>query len=143
MKGIENVEEIAAVPGIHGLMFGPGDYMISAGLPLQLGGEPHPTFVAAMTKLVNAAKTNGLALLGYVFPLSRLTYPQMRLGIQYERRLTSSSAAQVPDLVPMLVQQGYAVIAVAFDYWGLAGMVKESLDKGRGYVKKAAGVDTP
>jgi citrate lyase beta subunit len=71
VRGVENLDEIAAVPGIHGLMFGPGDYMISAGLPLKLGGEPHPKFVAAMTKLITAAKTNGLALFGYVFSSSR------------------------------------------------------------------------
>ncbi|KAK7181797.1 hypothetical protein DPSP01_012523 [Paraphaeosphaeria sporulosa] len=116
VRGIENVDEIAAVPGIHGLMFGPGDYMISAGLPLKLGGEPHPTFVAAMTKLVTAAKTNGLALFG---------------------------AAQSPDMVPVLIQQGYAGIAVAFDYWGLASMVKDALNKGGEFVKQAAGTETP
>jgi len=45
-------------------MFGPGDYMIDAGLPLKLGGEPHPTFVAALTKLVTAAKANNVPLFG-------------------------------------------------------------------------------
>lgn len=118
--GIENVEEIAAVPGIHGLMFGPGDYMISAGLPLKLGGEPHPTFLAAMTRLVTAAKTNDLPLFG---------------------------AAQTPDLIPVLAQQGYAAIAVAFDYWGLAGLVADAMKKGKEFVKQAAeqtaGTDTP
>lgn len=68
VRGIENVEEIAAVPGIHGLMFGAGDYMISAGLPLKFGGEPHPTFLAAMTKFTTAAKSNNLPLFGYVPP---------------------------------------------------------------------------
>lgn len=44
--------------------------MISAGLPLKLGGEPHPTFVEAMTKLVTAGLTNNLALFGYEIPRS-------------------------------------------------------------------------
>jgi len=45
-------------------MFGPGDYSIDAGLPLKLGGEPHPTFVAAMTKFVTAAKNANKPLIG-------------------------------------------------------------------------------
>lgn len=116
VKGIENVDEIAAVPGIQGLMFGPADYMISASLPLKLGGEPHPTFIAAMTKLITAAKTNELALFG---------------------------AAQSMDMVPMLIQQGYQCVAVAFDYWGLAGLVKDALNKGAEFVKQAVGAETP
>jgi 4-hydroxy-2-oxoheptanedioate aldolase len=47
-------------------------------------------------------------------------------------------------MVPVLVQQGYQAIAVAFDYWGLASLVKDSLNKGRELVKQAvAGMETP
>jgi len=116
VKGIENVEEIAAVEGVAALMFGPGDYMIDAGLQLKLSGEPHPTFLAAMGRLIGAAKTAKLPLFG---------------------------AAQTPDMIPMLVQQGYAAIAVAFDVWGLAGLVADALKKGRDITKDLAGTATP
>lgn len=66
VKGIENADEIAAVPGVHALMFGPGDYMIDAGLDLSnaLSGEPHPTFAKAMGKFGAAAHKNGLPIFG-------------------------------------------------------------------------------
>lgn len=64
VKGVENAEEIAAVEGISGLMFGPGDYMADAGIPLKLGGEPHPDFLAGMGKFAAAAAKNNLPLFG-------------------------------------------------------------------------------
>lgn len=64
VKGIENIEEIAAVPEVSGLMFGPGDFSADAGLELKLAGEPHPTFLAAMTKLVSTAKKYNKPLFG-------------------------------------------------------------------------------
>jgi 4-hydroxy-2-oxoheptanedioate aldolase len=65
VKGIENAEEIAAVDGLAAMMFGPGDFMIDAGLPLKLGGEPHPKFLEAMTKFGAAAAKNNLPILAY------------------------------------------------------------------------------
>lgn len=64
VRGVENLEEIAAVPGVSGLMFGPGDFSADAGLELKLGGEPHPTFLAAMGKLVATGKKFGIPLFG-------------------------------------------------------------------------------
>lgn len=66
VKGVENADEIAAVPGVHALMFGPGDYMIDAGLDLAkvLGGEPDPAFVKAMGAFGAAAHRNGLPIFG-------------------------------------------------------------------------------
>lgn len=64
VKGVENVDEIAALDGVGGLMFGPGDFMADAGLELKLGGEPHPTFVAAMDKFLSTAKKYNLPLFG-------------------------------------------------------------------------------
>jgi len=62
--GVQNVEEIAALEGVSALMFGPGDYMADAGLPLKMGGEPHPTFAAALGKFAKAGKTYGKPLFG-------------------------------------------------------------------------------
>lgn len=66
VKGVENADEIAAVPGVHALMFGPGDFLIDAGLDLSsaLTGEPHPTFTNAMAKFGAAAQKNGLPIFG-------------------------------------------------------------------------------
>jgi 4-hydroxy-2-oxoheptanedioate aldolase len=55
VKGIANVEEIASIPGVSALMFGPGDFMADAGVPLSLG-EPHPTLVSAMQSMSKASK---------------------------------------------------------------------------------------
>jgi 4-hydroxy-2-oxoheptanedioate aldolase len=76
VKGVENVEEIAAVEGVAALMFGPGDYMASAGLPMQLGGEPHPTFAAAMGKFAAAGSKYGRPLMGWVDPLDKFLLSQ-------------------------------------------------------------------
>ncbi len=64
VEGVKNVEEIAALECVSALMFGPGDFMIDAGLPVTLGGEPHPTFAAAMAKFVAAGKKYGKPLMG-------------------------------------------------------------------------------
>jgi len=64
VKGVENVDEIAALEGISGLMFGPGDYLADAGLPIKLGGEPHPIFADAFGKFVAAGGKHGKPLMG-------------------------------------------------------------------------------
>ena len=64
VKGIENVDDIASIPGISALMFGPGDFMADAGLELSLGGEPHPTLLAAMGSMSKASKKHGVPLFG-------------------------------------------------------------------------------
>lgn len=66
VKGAENVDEIAALEGVGAIMFGPGDFMADAGLELKMGGEPHPTFAAAMGKFVAAGQKHGKPLFGSV-----------------------------------------------------------------------------
>lgn len=68
VKGIENVDEIAAVPGVSAIMFGPGDFMVDAGCDLNAFGAPNPVFDAAVAKFSAAAKRNNVPLFGYVFP---------------------------------------------------------------------------
>jgi len=45
--------------------------------------------------------------------------------------------AQVPDMVPILIAQGYTAIAVIFDVWGLSGLLDDSLKKGRALVEQS------
>jgi len=64
VEGVKNVDEIAALEGVSALMFGPGDYMADAGLPLKMAGEPHPTFAAAMGKFIAAGQKHSKPLFG-------------------------------------------------------------------------------
>jgi len=64
VKGIDNAEEIAAVEGVSAIMFGPGDYMCDAGIPLQLGGVPDPRFLEAMGKFSAAGAKYNRPLMG-------------------------------------------------------------------------------
>jgi 4-hydroxy-2-oxoheptanedioate aldolase len=64
VKGVKNVEEIAALENVHGLMFGPGDFMADAGIPMTLAGPPHPTLIDAMDKFVAAGRKYDKSLLG-------------------------------------------------------------------------------
>lgn len=109
VKGLENIEAIAAVEGVSGLMFGPGDYSADAGIELKLGGEPDPRFLEAMGRFVAAANKFDLPLFG---------------------------AAQSPQMIPMMIQQGYMAIAVAFDMWGLAGLVNDAMKGARAIVEQ-------
>lgn len=104
VKGVENIEEIAACPGVDAMMFGPGDFSIDAQLELKLGGVPDPVLVDAMTKFGMAAAKNNIPLLG---------------------------PAQSVEMVPMLLQSGYRAIAVAFDVWGITKLMHGALQEGR------------
>lgn len=65
VKGIANIDEIAAVEGVAGLMLGPGDFSADAGIPLRLGGDPHPVLLDAMQKMAAAGAKYNRALFGY------------------------------------------------------------------------------
>jgi 4-hydroxy-2-oxoheptanedioate aldolase len=114
VKGVENVDEIAAIPGISGLMFGPGDFLIDAGLDLSgaLSGQPDPKFLEAMGKFGAAAKKNNLPIFG---------------------------GAMTVDQVPQLIQSGYRAIAVQFDVWAFTRMVDSSMVTARELVKQFEG----
>ena len=53
---LENVEQIAAVPGFDGLLFGPGDFSHLLGKPGEIND---PEVVAARKRVAAAAKANG------------------------------------------------------------------------------------
>ncbi|RSL53692.1 hypothetical protein BHE90_006408 [Fusarium euwallaceae] len=104
VKGVKNVREIAAVEGVSAMLFGPGDFSADAGIPLKMGGEPHPTLGAAMAEWAAAGRENNIPLVG---------------------------AAMGPGMVPMLIEQGLRAIVVSMDVWGLAGMVHGQVEQGR------------
>lgn len=80
VKGIANVDEIASIPGVSALMFGPGDFMADAGLELTLG-QPHPTLAAAMESMSKASKKHNVPLFGYVhlFSIHTIIYAQTNM----------------------------------------------------------------
>ena len=109
-KGMQNIDEIAAVPGISAVMFGPGDFMIDAGIDLKSIFSPTPDtrFLEAMGKFGAAAKKNNLPIFG---------------------------GCQKVEQVPRLIQQGSRAIAVQFDLWGFTRMIDGSLKSGWEYAK--------
>jgi len=70
--GVDNIEEIAAVPGIGAIFIGPADLSMSMGLPFQTN---HPEMQAAMNKVLGVCKkrnipcgltTNSRTVAGYL-----------------------------------------------------------------------------
>jgi 4-hydroxy-2-oxoheptanedioate aldolase len=58
-EGLENVEEIAATPGVDGIYVGPSDLALSLGLPPTL--DPvEPTHVEAVARIKDACKHHGI-----------------------------------------------------------------------------------
>jgi 4-hydroxy-2-oxoheptanedioate aldolase len=56
-RGVENVEAIAAVPGVGALFIGPSDLSISYGVP---GQRDHPEVAAAMNKVLQVCKARNI-----------------------------------------------------------------------------------
>ena len=55
-SGLEQVDAIASVPGIDGLLIGPNDLTQSMGI---FGQTEHPDFLAAVRRIIQAANTHG------------------------------------------------------------------------------------
>ena len=41
-------------------------------------------------------------------------------------------------MIPMMLQQGYKALAVTFDVWGVANMVKDGMDEARAVILQDA-----
>lgn len=68
-EGVEAIEEIAAVPGIDVIIFGPADLTYSMGL---YGSVGHPDIGAAMERVRAACKANGVR---FCIPPGHVCYP--------------------------------------------------------------------
>ncbi|KAI5477218.1 Phosphoenolpyruvate/pyruvate domain-containing protein [Pseudohyphozyma bogoriensis] len=77
VKGVENVEEIAALPGVDGIMIGTADLRMSMGLMPGVAG-PEPEFNEAMAKIEAACAKNNKPILG--FALGPLVNERMARG---------------------------------------------------------------
>lgn len=111
VKGLKNIDEIASVEGISGLMFGPGDYSADAGINFSMSAPPPQNFLDAMGAFFAGAKRHNLPVFG---------------------------GAQSPAMIPMMIQQGCCAIAVVFDYWGVAQMVHDGVKAARAMVEGPA-----
>jgi 4-hydroxy-2-oxoheptanedioate aldolase len=56
-KAVENIEEIAAVPGVGAIFIGPSDLSISYGVP---GQREHPEVAAGMKKVLSVCKRRNI-----------------------------------------------------------------------------------
>jgi len=108
LKGIENIEEIAALEYTHALLFGPGDFMLDAGIPLRLA-DPDVRLLEAMGKFSAAGK-------------------------KYNKPLMAG--AQAMEQVPMMLEQGFRGIVIFMDVWGISQTVYGNLAKGRDMASK-------
>ncbi|MBC8181544.1 aldolase [candidate division KSB1 bacterium] len=57
VPALENLSNLAKVPGLDGLLIGPYDMVLNMGIPNQYD---HPKFLKAVKKVVQVAKENGL-----------------------------------------------------------------------------------
>lgn len=78
-QSLAEAQAIAAVPGVDGLFFGPGDYSASIGAAGQIG---HATVQAAMEKVAEAARAAG-KFWGTVAVGPELYERAVRLGAQF------------------------------------------------------------
>ena len=58
-EGLENVEEIAAVPGLDGIYVGPNDLALSHGLPA-IPADQGPLLTDALTRVAEACRRHGI-----------------------------------------------------------------------------------
>ena len=78
-EGLNNVEEIAAVPGVDVLLIGPNDLSISLGIP---GEYETDTFRDAVSRIVAACQANGVAI-GTLAMSGELMRPWYEMGFRF------------------------------------------------------------
>lgn len=102
-EGLENVEEIAATPGLDGIYIGPADLALALGLPLD-GGEK-AEHVEAIGRVREACRRNNVAV-----------------GLHG----TSGESARE------YAEQGYSMVNVGVDYLLLSDAVRREVQEARG-----------
>lgn len=80
VQGFQNLESIAATPGVDALYVGPGDLALSLGLPPRFDGEI-PEHEAAIEKVRDACQRHGIAA-GIHCPNGREANKRLRQGFQ-------------------------------------------------------------
>ena len=79
VSAVAKIDEIMAVEGLDGVFFGPADYSISAGVPLQTG---HEKVLTALRKTIDGAKKHGkFVIFGTGFPQWEKIHQVKELGV--------------------------------------------------------------
>jgi len=97
--GLDNVEEIAATPGLDALYIGPADLALALGLPLA-GAVDDPRHAAAVERILRAAQAAGIragmhALSGeQARRYAAMGFSMLNLGIDYQL-LTAAVRAEL------------------------------------------------
>jgi len=77
---IPNLNDMLSLEGLDGVFFGPADFSISAGLPLQTG---HEKVMDALKRTIEAAKKhNKLVIFGAKYPYWESAQKLIELGVQ-------------------------------------------------------------
>lgn len=77
---IMNIEEIMSTEGLDGIFFGPADFSISAGVPLQTG---HEKVMNALQRTIDAAEKHGkFVIFGVGFPQWETALKARELGVK-------------------------------------------------------------
>ncbi len=108
-SALDQVEEIAAVPGVDALFMGPFDLSIALGLPPG-DNDGNEAFDAAVTRLAAAASSAGTAL----------------------------AVLSNQEVAPLRVAQGFQMVSVTMDTAALASASAASLTNVRTAVEEAA-----
>ena len=101
VAGLDAVEDIAGLDGLHGLWIGHYDLSLSMGIP---GEFHHPRFASATSRIVAAARAHRRAL---------------------------GRIASTPDEGAALIGQGFDLIAYSGDSWLLQAALAEGIAKMR------------
>jgi 4-hydroxy-2-oxoheptanedioate aldolase len=80
VSAVANIEDIMSTPGMDGVLFGPADFSVSAGVPLQTG---HERVMSALQTVVAAAKKHGKFVMFTVgYPQWETAIPVIEMGVQ-------------------------------------------------------------
>ncbi|KAE8373756.1 Pyruvate/Phosphoenolpyruvate kinase-like domain-containing protein [Aspergillus bertholletiae] len=108
VDGVQNVEEIASVPGVDGLMVGASDLRFSLGLEAGSGDGDEPCFLDALEKIQAAADRHHLCVLGFAMTPAVL---QRRLQRGWRAFIIHGDAAGIVASGDQSLQSSLEVVA--------------------------------
>jgi 4-hydroxy-2-oxoheptanedioate aldolase len=97
---LRNINRVMRVPGVDAVLIGPADLSISMGIPLNMN-EPSPKLEKAISKILKAAKKNGIPA-----------------GIYCPNGETAARR----------IEQGFQLVNIATDIFAMLGGVQTHLD---------------
>jgi 4-hydroxy-2-oxoheptanedioate aldolase len=101
--GLENVEEIAATPGLDALYVGPADLALALGIPLAGAGDD-PRHVDAVERILRACQASGIG---------------------------AGMHTRSGQLARRYAEMGFSMLNLGIDYDLLTGAVRRELDAAR------------